>query len=723
MIRRIIWGIAIAILLSGNCPAQEGPKPLQIGPDEIYLFWNSAASHRDSVDQESFANALASMGFSFTRADVRQLQFLPADHRTLLVIPYPSAELLTDKQIRGILRKVGKGSRMITDGPSRLASASNITLGSQVHVSTVIDKLLAEVHLHWSDNPQVQWLEGVPRGLSKVLYADSASGKALGVSLRYGNGQIIYLSTFFDSISGQGYSRFPTLGYAIVEKLKCRPMLRRNGIDAYFDAGYRFNLPIEKLAAMWRQWGIRAVHAAAWYCYNSPPYDYKRLIRAAHENGILVYAWLEWPHVGTGFWNRYPEWREKNALLGDAKLDFLHLMDLQNPECLETALRDLAVLLKEDWDGVDIAEFTITGAGGEALAGPSRPDYFVSFGAPARAEFKQISGFDPLELEDSTSRHYWTRDTAALDQFYRYRTKVNNRLLREVIEYVAKLKDSGKRDWELIHTIVDNSLHPEFDYLLGFDLASTTQLLKEFNVTLNVEDPYMEWSQPPDRYRRLRTTLATVLPCRTSMIDINVVPIHPQTQHGFASEQATGFELLEQIRSASERQGRVCLYCESSVFRHDWQLIPHAFSMGATATRVGSEWNVSCTNTVLLSTGVIPVNVILDGKPWPCIGSERVIVPAGKHRISFDARSRTVSSDSDRLQLTGISDELLDCSMKNDGIELTYDSPARCLISISKKPVKIRFDDAPANLPVIAGQDCFVVITPSGRHKVLISGQ
>ncbi len=46
---------------------------------------------------------------------------------------------------------------------------------------------------------------------------------------------------------------------------------------------------------------------------------------------------------------------------------------LQNPDCLRTALDDLAVLLKEDWDGVDIAEFTITGAGGEALARPFAP--------------------------------------------------------------------------------------------------------------------------------------------------------------------------------------------------------------------------------------------------------------------------------------------------------------------------------------------------------------
>lgn len=720
---RIIYGFAIVMLLCGKSHAQKGPNPIPSRPVEAYLLWNSAASFSDSVDQESFAGALAAMGFPFTRINGLQLHSIQDDRQALLVIPFPSARLLSSSQAGGILKKVNEGLCVITDGPSRLTDALDIRLGPPTRVSSVTDKLLPELHLHWADHPQVQCLASFPRGQFRVLYTDSSSGKPLGISLRHGKGKMMCLATPFDSISGQGYSRFPTLGNAILRELQCRPMFHRNAIDAYFDAGYRFNLPIEELAAMWHQWGIRAVHAAAWYCYSSPPYDYRRLIQAAHENGILVYAWLEWPHVGTGFWNQHPEWREKNALLQDAKLDWLHLMDLLNPECLGTVLNDLAVLLKEDWDGVDIAEFTITGAGGEALKGPSRPDYFVSFGVPARAEFKQIAGFDPLELEDSTSRHYWALDPAALDQFYRYRTTVNNRLLRQTIEFVVGLKSKGKRDWELINTIVDNSLHPEFDYLLGFDLASTTQLLKEFDVTLNVEDPYMEWSQPPNRYRHLRTTLRTALLGLRSMIDINVVPVHSETQTGFASAQATGFELFQQIQTASEQRGRVCLYCESSVFPHDWQLVPYALSAGTNASREGLEWNVNSPNTVVLNTGVKAVDVMLDGKPWPCIGSQGVIVPSGSHHISFGSKSSTVLPESADLRLIGISDELLKCSMKHEGIELTYESPARCLLTLSNNPVKIRVDGSPASLRVVAGKGCFVLIAPSGRHKLFISAQ
>ena len=54
------------------------------------------------------------------------------------------------------------------------------------------------------------------------------------------------------------------------------------------------------------------------------------LIDACHRNGILVYAWLELPHVSEKFWDQHPEWREKTALLQDAQLDWRKLMNLTN---------------------------------------------------------------------------------------------------------------------------------------------------------------------------------------------------------------------------------------------------------------------------------------------------------------------------------------------------------------------------------------------------------
>ncbi len=723
---RVLLGCILLLVLGvvDARPVHAGAGRRAPGPwaVRVTLLQNRSVSRSDSIDQESFAGLLSCMGYAYVGLDPGQVQKSKLDRMTLLVVPHASALALSPRSVKMIINSVRKGMGLVTDGPSPLLSALGVRLGEAEHVGAVINRAMPDVTLYWPDKPRVRSITAYPEKFSRILYSDSSSGRPLGIVLQLGKGRCLVLAPLFDPLSGRGYSRFPTLPNAIIGELRCRPSFRRNALDVYFDAGYRYNISVEKLASLWRGWGIRAVHAAAWYFNNTPPYDYRRLINAAHRNGIVVYAWLEWPHVGPGFWKKHPEWRQKNALLQDAKLDFLHLMDLQNPDCLNAALSDLSDLLKDDWDGIDIAEFTITGAGGEALAGPARPDFFVPFTPSAIAEFRTLAGYDPRELEDSTSPHFWKRNAAALDQFYHYRTIVNNRLLRQLIEYVSKLKKEGKRDWELIHTTVDNSLHPEFDYLLGFDEQATLRLLHEYAVTLNLEDPYMEWTQPPERYRKLRNTLVSLVPDRPSMIDINVVPVHPSTQVGFPSAQATGVEFLQQLQRAGEQGGRVCVYCESSVFTHDWQLVPHAMATGASLREASLGWEIKTPNTVtLLASG--SDDAWLDGGPWPCKGPEGVIIPAGTHVVSFKHRAATPGSASSALQLLFLSDELLACKASGATIELTYRSPARCMLAFNNRPSNILIDGAPADVPVLAGENKFVVVAPSGEHRLSVSGK
>ena len=715
---KFFLSIVLSLLLDQIAAGQVGSGASQPGYAGAILLWNAKASGEEAADQESFAAMLMSVGLPFSRVGVEEFQASQDGNATLLVVPRMSAHILSTPKVQAIISRLKNGLSLMTDGESPLSTALHVHLHSPIRVGTVIDKTQPDEHLHWPDKPRVQSLAGPLPERTSVLYADSASGRPLGVAMQLGRGTCICLGPLFDELSGRGYSRFPTLVHAMVKILRCQPPFRRNAVDAYFDPGYRFGIPIEKLAAMWRQWGIRAVHAAAWYYADARPHDYRRLIEVAHSNGILVYAWLEWPHIGQGFWDQHPEWRQKNALLQDAKLDFLHLMDLQNPDCMKAALDDLSGQLQLDWDGIDIAEFTITGAGGEALEGPARPDYFVSFGTPMRTEFPKVAGFDPLELENPSSPHYWKRDSAGLKIFYRYRTAVNNRLLRQVIKFIIGLEKAGKRDWELIHTIVDNTLHPEFDHLLGFDLQATLKLLKEFGITLNVEDPYMEWSEPPDRYRRLRQTLVSLLPGRTSMIDINIVPVHPHTQPGFPAAQATGTEVLQQLQAAAEQRGRVCFYCESTVYEQDWELIPYAMAAGAVIESAGKEWKVSSPFTVVLRSESAVMNPLLDGKEWPCFGDEGVILPPGAHRLSFTPRRSGEDGRGAEIRLVAISDELLDCEWTKDGLDLTYDSPARCALSLSFLPGKMLLDGSPLDLPVLRGSDRYVVLAPSGRHRL-----
>jgi hypothetical protein len=687
---------------------------------EAVLLWNNKASSVDSIDQESFASVVASTGLQVSKFRVEDVESRRIELDALLLVPHAASRSLSQRQVHLIVALVKKGMRIVADGPSPLLSALHFTLGDPSPVNVVVDRLMPDNRLCWADRPIVSWLSASEHGSFEVLYADSATGHPLVATGSIGKGKYIVLGPYFDEISGKGYSRFPTIVNAIARKLDVKPLFRRRGVDAYFDPGYRYNMKPESLATLWKTWGIRAVHAAAWYYNSAQVYDYGSLIEAAHRNGLLVYAWLEWPHVGVGFWNLHPEWRQKNALLQDAKLDFLHLMDLQNPDCMKTALDDLSRLLELDWDGVDIAEFTITGAGGGALEGPARPECFTSFGAPMRREFRELAGFDPLELVNPSSGHFWQKDTAGLNTFYEYRKTVNSRLLRHVVESLHALMTKGDRDWEFIHTIVDNSLHPEFNQLLGFDLNKTLSLVKEYRITLNVEDPYMEWTDPPDRYRRLRRTLMTLVHGRSSMIDINVVPIHPVTQQGFASSQPTGTELLQQLQYASENGGRVCVYAESSVFEQDWRLIPYAMANGVAATRRHDGFDVNAQNTVTLE---LPASgtVFNNGKRWPCHGTDGIVLPPGSHHVTFRHGSGGNSPASRDLRVEAISSELRDCKVKSTGFEITYSSPSRCLISLSALPKRIAVDGVARSLHVLRLRDSFIIVAPSGTHRITAS--
>ena len=687
-------------------------------PVEPFIVWNSSAAGEDSIDQLSFQNAFKSIGLLPAQISLSELSKTKFNSNMLIILPHASASFLKEKDIERIQHAVNLGVRVITDSNSKLVDLMKINLSPPASVKIVRDLTFPSMQLHWADAPKVPLILNESDKSCRLLYIDPVTGHSLGILENSGKGMILFLSTLFDPLSGEGYSRFPNLPNLVVKEMHCTPLFQRRGIDAYFDPGYRYDVPVKKLVSEWKSWGIKAVHAAAWYSYNSPSYDYKLLISEAHKQGILVYAWLEWPYIGKGFWDLHPEWREKNALLKDAQLDFLSLMDLQNPECMKQALNDLSGLLKDDWDGIDIAEFSITGGVAGALEGPNQPTYFTGFNTIAREEFKSLYGFDQAELFNQSSERFWKKDSIGLDKFYKYRVQVNNRLLRQIVVSLDSIKVFNKRDWELIFTVLDNSLHPEFDQLLGFDLTNTLKLAKEFHVTLQVEDPQSEWTRPPSRYDQLAKAYAPLLGNIPLAIDINIVPVHPIDQKGFASEQPTGTELFRLYSFADNACSRVCFYSESTIYQHDWEVFPYVMASGASVIKDKQQWRIQTPHTVIMRNPVKLSQVFLDGNPYPCYSSDEIIIPKGKHVLSFGGSAFVSENKNNNLRLLGISDELISCRQSGQGIELIYQSPARCLITLNKLPPNVKVDGITASLKVLKENDSFVIFAPSGKHTI-----
>ena len=710
---------ASAFPLTGGRHAQHKAHGLNedlFDPVEPLIVWNSSAAGEDSIDQLSFLNAFKSIGLLPAQIFLSYLSKTDLHNNMLIILPHASASNITEQDMNRIQLAVNEGARVITDGESKLADLMNIKFSFPISVKTIKDLTFPSMQLHWADAPKVPLILNGSDKSCRLLYTDPATGHSLGILKNSGKGMFLFLSPLFDPLSGEGYSRFPNLPNLIVKEMHCAPLFQRQGIDAYFDSGYRYDVPVKKLVAEWKSWGIKAVHAAAWDAYLSPSYDYKLLISEAHKQGILVYAWLEWPYIGTGFWNAHPEWREKNALLKDAQLDFLSLMDLQNPACMKQALNDLSGLLKDDWDGIDIAEFSITGGVAGALDGPNGPTYFTGFNSIARKEFNSLYGFDQADLFNQSSEHFWKKDSIGLNNFYKYRVQVNNRLLKQIVGTLDSIKIVNKRDWELIFTVLDNSLHPEFDQLLGFDLSNTLKLAKQFHVTLQVEDPQSEWTRPPSRYDQLAKAYAEIIGDVPLAIDINIVPIHPANQKGFASAQPTGTELFLQYNIADNTCSRVCFYAESSVYQHDWEVFPYVMASGTSLIKDNHQWRIQTPHTVIMQNPVNQGNILLDGKPYPCFSKEGIIIPKGNHILSFG--DSAFDSENNNLRLMGISDELISCSKSEQGIEMIYQSPARCLITLNKSPINIKLDGIPASLKVLKENNSFIIFAPSGKHTL-----
>ncbi len=711
------WGIRGLLLLPLTSYPHES-LPSQPLPPQVHravIVWRTGAKGEDSVDQLALEAVFSSLGLRPERIPREGIARESPGYGTILIVPHAAAARLDRKQTRAIIAHLSEGMALLTDGTSPLEAGLGIRTGREEPVKEVTDPLRPDVETDWPGRSTAPAVEAYPPKGATPLYIDKRRGLPLAIMLNLGKGVCVYFAPLVDPHTALGYSRFPTLPTLLTQEMGCRPLLSRRGADAYFDPGYRVGRSPDDLAGLWRSWGITTVHIAAWYVRGTPPCDYGGFIGALHRHGLLAYAWLEWPYVGRNFWDAHPQWRQKNALLQDAHLDFLYLMDLQNPACMSAALNELEELLDLDWDGVDVAEFTLTGAGREALEGPAMPEFFTGFTETGRKGFSAKSGFDPLELFEPRSRHFWKTDTSGLSAFYMYRTEVNFETERRLFAELRNADREKKRSREMMLTIVDNTLHPEFDRLLGFDMNETVAVTKEFSLTLDVEDPYTEWSRPPDRYTGMRSSYRKLLEGRPFMIDVNVVPLEEDRKDRFATPQPAGTEFLQLARYASGDTGRICFYCESSVYARDWPLLPFALAGAGNVKAEAGSYTVDAPYTVTLRCIAGKSGVTLDGVEWPARGDSDVTVPRGNHVIRIES-----GRDAGGRRLLSLTGELEGATRSGGLLEVAYRSVGRCAMAFDVKPGVIDIDGKSVVLPVYESAGGCVVLAPPGKHSITL---
>ncbi len=593
------------------------------------------------------------------------------------------------------------GAIFIVEGESPLAAELGFRSSDRRFVArSVQDVQRPELRIVW-ERPAELPLFNLPAD-ARVLAWERWEKAPLVAAVRRGRGAVLWLAC---SPGGNPYARFPYLLHALVD-LGVEPPFAGRSLWAFFDSSYRLRVDLDYFARRWRKSGIAALHVAAWHFFD-PDVErdayLTRLIEACHRNAVLVYAWLELPHVSDRFWQEHPEWREKTALLQDAHLDWRKLMNLANPECARAVRAGVRRLVERfDFDGLNLAELYF-----ESLEGVANPSRFTPMNDDVRREFRALAGFDPLELFRTDSPRHHARNAEGLRTFLDYRARLAARLQREWIAELESLR-SLRPHLDLVLTHVDDRFDTRMREAVGADAAALLPLLDRHAFTFLIEDPATVWHLGPGRYLEIARRYRELTPHRDRLgVDINIVPRY---QDVYPTKQQTGTELFLLVRAASQAFPRVALYFESSLLEPDLALLPAAAAVAGRLERRGNGLIVEAKQPLGVRR---PGPVRVNGRSWPARDDEYVWLPAGAHVLEE-------GGDPPAVRLLDLNAALLDAESLPGGLEFAYRSSSRAIAVLDRAPSATEVDGEPARLPVIEDRGRFLLMAPRGRHLITV---
>jgi hypothetical protein len=596
------------------------------------------------------------------------------------------------------LARLDSGAILILQGPSPLAAELGFRAGARsIRVRKVRDLRNPDLDILWESSLAVPVFH-VPKA-AQVFCRARPGGEPLVAGLRRGPGAVLWVAV---SPGDRGFERFPFLPHALAE-LGLRVPFESRRLWAFFDASYRLRDQPEPLARSWREGGIAALHVGAWQYFEPNPEgdEYLRqLIASCHRHNILVYAWLELPHVSDAFWKAHPAWREKTARLRDAYVPWRRLMNLVNPDCQQAVAQGVQNLMTRfDWDGVNFAELYFDG-----VQGIRNRTEFTPLNDDVRREVKLLHGFDPMDL---FTEH--PRDPKKLRAFLDYRVDLAARLQDQWMAELEKLR-LEKPGLDVVLTYVDDRFDPGMRDAIGADSARALQSLDRYPATFIVEDPATVWNLGPERYPEIARRYHPLTSHWDRVgVDINVVDREPPV---YPTRTQVGAELFELIHTASESFTRVMFYYEFSIQPADLPWLAAASAVVAHCDRQGDSLRIDSPYGVGIRW---QGPATLDGRPWPARDHDLLWAPPGEHQLAPAAAEPRVSL----LDFNGV---LQTAAILPDGIELSYTARARALATFDRQPTRLLLDGAPSALDLLTPSGPpYVLRLPPGSHIAVVT--
>ena len=688
----------------------------RIVPAVAAVIWDSTAQGGAKLDQNSFVTALRSVGIP---TDILS----PTDSHVLwkynlIVVPYSAADILPDSMYDAIEEFISNGGNLVTDSKNPLAQDLGVKFGTTVmRLEKVRDKLFPEDVLSWGTFESVYRINVEEN--DEILCTNDLNDAPVVILRNYGKGKIIEISARFDPISGAGYARFPYLIEWLKYYAHLYPVLRRDFVEMYFDPGLHRNISIETLAKLWAERGIRIIHVAGWHEYPKFTYDYDRLIRVCHAYGIIVYVWIEPPQVSKKFYDDHPEWHEKNYKGEDVRPDWRYPVALTDSNCLRAASEWTKNLLSNhDWDGVNIAELYFGGEGA-----PADPQLMTPFNQSARDLFKKKYGFDPVQLFQSNSSHYYKSSPQDWQSFLNFRAALVTKLTAHYLQ-LARDAFENKPGTQIVLTVLDEKDFPELRNTIGVDIDQLIKLRSQYNFALQVEDPESNWNSDPRRYLEIGSRYKNLLGADSLdlMIDLNILSFRKSNYNGmFPTLTPTGIESYLLVRSAAEAAPRMTIYSEATAYPQDISEFPYAIAAGATLRIDNGAFEVSSPFSTAMKLSDDVSQISIDGRSSYPVHKGYFLIPAGTHIVKIvNTNVNPFESELIQSHISASSCNLLDLKTFQRGVQFVYDSPVRCAVSFNKIPFAVFIDDHEIPFVVNKEEQNYGIILPAGRHRALV---
>jgi hypothetical protein len=557
-----------------------------------------------------------------------------------------------------------------------------------VVVRSIVDQRAPSLPIVWEKALELPVFK-VPKN-ARLFAVERWRQAPLMAGLQRGKGAVLWLAA---NPGKQGYERFPYILQALTD-LGLEPPLRSARLWAFFDSAYRSRVDLDYFAARWRRAGIATLQVAGWHYYERDPQAdayLRQLIEACHRNAILLYVWLELPHVSEKFWDQHPEWRERTALQQDAQLDWRRLMNLNNPAAAAAVRKGIRDLITGfDWDGVNLAELYF-----ESLEGAANPARFTPMNADIRQAFAKEHGFDPQELFGAAQP-----DAARMRTFLDWRAALARRMQSEWIGEIDGLRQS-RPDLDLVLTHVDDRFDTRMHDLIGADAAAVLPMLAQHDFTFLIEDPATIWNLGPQRYPQIAERYRPLTDRRDKLaIDINIVERY---QDVYPTKQQTGAELFQLLHLAAASFPRVALYFENSILGPDLALLPAAAASVDKLDQASGKLVVESKQGVGIPwTGPALVN----GKLWPVRDDRTLWLPPGACAVEPAANDAA-------LRVVDFNGTIRSATATAKGVAFAYESSSRAIAILNSPAARVEVDGLPL---AAAGR---TLTLPRGQHLVV----